>query len=269
MNEAELLFSRTLGLSRTGLYLNSNLKLDRIRSREISMVLKRRIMGEPLAYILGETNFMGLDFKVGPGVLIPRQETEILVEEALRIACGFKNRFSRILDLGTGSGCIAIALAKNLLSCKIDALDICEEALKIAKYNAAKHQVGVNFIRSDLFENIRSGSGRYDLIVSNPPYVTSSEISGLEREVRQEPRLALDAGSDGLNFYRRIAGRVSGYLKEKGYLILELGFGQGKAVTDIFKACGDSSVIKIIPDYRGIERVIIIQRKASNGQAGS
>jgi len=262
MNEAELLFSQVLGLSRPDLYLQRGAVLEKNKSLEVAAVLKRRIAGEPLAYILGKIEFMGLDFKVTPGVLIPRQETEILVEEALRIARGFENGILKILDIGTGSGCIAIALAKNLARARIDAIDISGPALEVAKCNAREHGVAVNFIESDLFENNALRAASYDLILANPPYVVSAEIDQLAIEVRQEPRLALDGGSDGLDFYRRLARKVALYLKEKGYLILEMGLGQSKAVSKIFEESGDLRVIKVNVDYQGIKRVIITQRKA-------
>jgi len=268
MNEAELLFSQVLGLSRPDLYLKRNAALEKSKSLEIAEVLKRRINGEPLAYILGKIEFMGLDFKVTPEVLIPRQETEILVDEALRIARGFKKRILTILDIGTGSGCIAIALAKNLAYARIDAIDISPEALKVAQGNAREHEVEVNFVQSNLFENNALKPAGYDLIISNPPYVATSEIDQLAPEVRQEPWLALEAGHDGLAFYRRIACNSARYLKDNGYLMLEMGFNQHEAVRNIFEA-SDFKVIKVTPDYQDINRVIIMQRKVGDGQVSS
>jgi len=261
MNEAELLFSQVLGLSRAGLYFKRDLPLDKNRSAKIAAVLKRRINGEPLSYILGRTEFMGLDFEVTPAVLIPRAETEILVEEALRIGRGIDGGNLKILDLGTGSGCIAITLAKFLTLARIDAVDISEEALQVARYNALRHGVAVNFRHSDLFEGSAFEPASYDLILSNPPYLATAEIAQLAIEVRREPLLALEAGSDGLDFYRRIAAGAATYLKEKGYLMLEMGFGQSKAVNNIFEQAGNLGVIKVVADYQGIERVIIMQRK--------
>ncbi len=262
MNEAELLFSEVLGLSRAGLYLNRALALEKNKSREIAAVLKRRIKGEPLPYILGKAGFMGLDFKVTPDVLIPRQETEILVEEALRIAQGIDGSNLRILDLGTGSGCIAITLAKFLPQAGIDAVDISQEALEVARCNAARHNVRINFIKGNLFDNNICRPSGYDLILANPPYVSGAEIAGLAPEVQQEPRLALDGGNDGLDFYRRIAGEAAVYLKENGYLILEVGFGQAGGVSNIFTQRHDLRIIKVTADYQGIDRVIVMQRKA-------
>jgi len=269
MNEAELLFTGILNCDRISLYLNRESHLDFGKSKLISSVLKRRIIGEPIQYILGETEFFGLEFRVNPDVFIPRPETEILVETVLKIvsrlapACPAVRRSPvcplRILDLGTGSGCIVISLAKFLPHAKIDALDISKGALKIARENAEFHKVEINFIDTDLLTPHPSPLAPYDIIVSNPPYIPSAEIDKLQPEIGYEPRMALDGGSDGLDFYRRIISNSPYYLKENGFLIMEMGFNQKEAIKNIFQNSGNFEIVEIAKDYHNIDRVIVTQ----------
>jgi release factor glutamine methyltransferase len=260
MNEAEIVFSRILGCDRLWLYLNKNRRLKKKAVQLASAVLKRRFCFEPLDYILGETEFMGLVFKVSRAVLIPRPETEILVETVLKLAAGYPCQALKVLDLGTGSGCIAVSLAKRLPLASIDALDISAEALKLARENARTHKVIINFMRSDLFNTPRILSSSYQLIISNPPYIPAGEISSLQPEVRYEPRLALEAGLDGLDFYRRIIKDSPAYLGKGGYLALELGFGQHPAVQEIFELYPEFEIIEVVRDYSGIERVMVARK---------
>jgi release factor glutamine methyltransferase len=263
MNEAELLFSSMLNCDRLSLCLNKGLVLDKEKAEFISSVLKRRIKGEPIQYILGKTEFMGLEFKVGPCVLIPRPETEILVETAIRQLSVFRHQFQtlKILDVGTGSGCIAITLAKLFPNAKIDALDLSEGALAVAKDNAQLHNLDVNFIHSDLFSSNYLIANTYDLIISNPPYIVSSQIDKLQPEIKYEPRIALDGGEDGLNFYRRlIAGSLS-YLKRGGLLIMETGFNQKASLKNIFQKFADFEIIETVKDHNNTDRVIVAGRK--------
>ena len=257
MKEAELLFAEIFNCDRASLYLNKNLQLDKNKALFISSVLKRRALGEPLQYILGKTEFMGLEFIVTPDVLIPRPETELLVEKTIEvatraIACRPAGNCShlKILDLGTGSGCIAISLAKFFPQTKIDAIDISKEALKVARQNAKIHNVKINFSRNQ-------GDTQYDIIVSNPPYIPKAEINYLQLEVRFEPRIALDGGVDGLDFYRKIAASSAQYLKKGGFLLLEIGFGQIKQVKNIFQKSAKFEIIDIIKDYNKIDRVVV------------
>ncbi|MFH1198647.1 MAG: peptide chain release factor N(5)-glutamine methyltransferase [Candidatus Omnitrophota bacterium] len=307
MTEAEVLLTDVFNCDRASLYLNKDLsplmtKLNKIfedcviarseatkqsnkdcfalRARNdtaredkvefISSVLKRRISGEPLQYILGKTEFMGLEFKVTPDVLIPRPETEILVETAIKIASGLRSTVYglNVLDIGTGSGCIAISLAKSLPQAQITAIDISKRALEIARLNAVLNNVSgcINFIQSDLFpaSGLRSTvyglqSTVYSLIVSNPPYIASSEINNLQPEIKYEPRIALDGGCDGLDFYRKIIKGAPRYLKKGGFLIMEMGFNQKGAIENIAQESEDLDVIEIIKDYNNIDRVIIMQ----------
>ena len=271
MNEAELLFTDVLNCDRLSLYLNRSLKLDKDKTRLISSALKRRFLSEPIQYILSKTEFMGLSFKVTPDVFIPRPETEILVETVMELASGIKGQASgiNILEIGTGSGCIAVSLAKSLPDIKITATDISQEALEVAKENAVLNKVNkrINFINSDLFVQYacscgtsRCGNTQYDMIVSNPPYIATEEIENLQPEVRYEPRLALDGGEDGLVFYRRIVALAPDFLKQGGFLIMEIGFNQKRAVEEIFKNSGGFKILKVIKDYNNINRVIVTQK---------
>ena len=254
MNEAELLFSQLLSCDRASLYLNRELHLGKDEFLKASSVLKRRMSGEPLQYILGKTEFMGLEFIVDKNVFIPRPETEILVEIAAEYVTS-KN----ILDLGTGSGCIAVSLAKLLPRARITATDISDKALRVAMKNADLNAVKVNFLQCDLFSGMRAHS--YELIVSNPPYISRQEIADLQPEIRYEPEIALDGGSDGLDFYRRIVEDSTLYLKTEGYLIMEMGFGQKEGIRDIFQKNKNLEIMGIIQDYNNIDRIIIARKK--------
>lgn len=259
MNEAELLFTEIFDCDRLSLYLKKDSPVGKDRSVFVSSVLKRRISGEPIQYILGRTEFMGLEFKVDSNVLIPRVETEILVETVIRYSRGCQTVIS-ILDLGTGSGCIAVSLAKFLPNAKIDAIDISKETLKIAKENARLNEVKINFSHRDLFAGLESRVKTYDIIVSNPPYIRVSEIASLQPEVRCEPRIALDGGKDGLDFYRRIINDSTHYLRKGGFLIMELGFGQSNTVKNIFQKYRNFEIMDIVKDYNSIDRVIIAKK---------
>lgn len=262
MNEAELLFLDVLGTDRFSLYQNRQRILDKDKQSLISAALKRRIRGEPIQYILGKTEFMGLEFKVGPEVLIPRPETEILVETVIKhlSALGLQSSAVRILEIGTGSGCIAIALAKFLPSAKIDALDISEDALNIARENAKNHRVEVNFFSGDIFSACDPGLKGYDFVVSNPPYILSAEINRLQPEISYEPRVALDGGKDGLIFFRQLAAVCPVYLNQKGYLFIEMGMDQLEAIKYIFQNQGDFEIIEVVRDYLNKDRSLVLKR---------
>ncbi len=263
MIEAELLFTQIFDCDRASLYLDKDRVLDKDKSDLISSVLKRRIAGEPIDYILGKTEFMGLELKVNKDVFIPRPETEILVETVLRMAQGRRYRAQAILDLGTGSGCVAISLAKFLSDIKIIATDISSEALEIAQYNTSLNDVDdkIRFISSDLFTQYAIRNTQYDIIVSNPPYVATAEIKELQSEISYEPRIALDGGRDGLDFYRKIIIQAPGYLRAGGFLIMEIGFNQIGEVKNIFQKYGNFKVLEVIKDYNHIERVVVAQKK--------
>jgi len=264
MNEAELLFTEILGCDRASLCLHKDAYLDHADLGFIALALKRRIKGEPIQYILGKAEFMGLEFRVDKNALIPRPETEILVETALESAhqsISSSGHQLKVLDLGTGSGCIAVSLAKYSPNLEIDASDISVEALKVAGKNAVLNKVKINFIQGDLFANPALPPAGYDMIVTNPPYVAASQIKELQPELRFEPEIALNGGKDGLDFFRRIISDAPAYLKKGGLLIMETGFGQHRAIEKIFNSTQALEIIKIVKDYNGINRVIVAKRR--------
>ena len=282
MNEAELLFSEILKTDRLSLYLDKDRLLDKACGLKVSSVMRRRIKGEPIQYILGKTEFMGLEFKVGPDVLIPRPETEILVETAIKLSSvvripssvyrrpsfvnGGSSSIINILDIGTGSGCIAVSLAKSLPGAKVDAIDISPEALEIAKQNALLNNVTVNFIHGDLFNIFKRTTNdgvrttKYNLIVSNPPYIPSEQISRLQPEIQYEPRISLDGGTDGLDFYRRMIYDAPAHLEQGGYLLLEAGLRQMPAIKIILENSRKFEIIEVVKDYNNIDRVVVAQK---------
>lgn len=248
-SDAWLLMSAACRIDRNFYYVYGNEDMREEQEKEYMDLLEKRASRIPLQYITGEQEFMGLDFKVNPGVLIPRQDTEILVEEALKaITPGME-----VLDLCTGSGCIAVSLAKFVPGAKVQATDISPEALKISEENARENGVNVRFFQSDMFQR---AAGKFDVIVSNPPYIPTGAISGLMPEVKDfEPAAALDGGEDGLLFYRILAGEGKKFLKPGGFLMVEIGCDQGKAVSRFFQDEGYCD-IKVIKDLAGLDRVV-------------
>lgn len=215
-------------------------------------LLKKRGSHIPLQLITGTQEFMGLGFHVSSDVLIPRQDTENLVIEVLKVCEG-----KSVLDMCTGSACIIVSLAKLGSLKKAVGVDISEKALSIASKNAEQHKVKVKFIESDLFANIE---GMYDIIVSNPPYIPTKDIESLMVEVKDhEPIIALDGDEDGLSFYKRIGNEINEYLTPKGYIFLEIGYDQGLAVTEILVNAGIED-IKVIKDLSGLDRVVYGRR---------
>lgn len=210
--------------------------------------------GEPLQYIIGSWDFYGLTFNVNPSVLIPRPETEGLVELAVK-----KSGFKDILDLGTGSGNIAICMAKFMTEAKVVAVDISNDALDVAKENARTHgvQERVSFVNKDMGLFLNDCDRTFDLIISNPPYIPQDKIKSLPKNVQQEPHIALDGGSDGLAFYRKIIKYSPRLLNQGGYLMMEFGDGQAEAIAKLVGAQGSFAHIEIIKDLTGKERFII------------
>ena len=220
-------------------------------------ILKRRLRGEPLAYIMGERWFMGLRFSVDPRVLIPRQDTELLAEKAINYVN--ENKCAAALDLCTGSGCIAIAMA-NYTDAAVTASDVSQAALEVARKNAQDNGVTIGFVCSDLFEKIE---GQFDVITANPPYVSEQEYDTLMREVRcHEPKLALVGKDNGLACYRTICSEAKAHLAEGGMLMMEIGCNQGPFVHDMLLEERYTS-IEIIKDWSGLDRVAIGKKKES------
>ena len=242
--EARLLLAFSLGISKEELITKNTCTLREYD--KFITVLNKRLIGMPYAYIVGHKEFMKLDFEVNKNVLIPREDTEILVQEVLKI--GRK----KVLDMCTGSGCIAVSVAKYLEESIVDAVDISERALTIAKVNAKKNGVVVNFIKSNLFEEVDE---KYDVIVSNPPYIKTEDLETLQIEVKNEPVKALDGGKTGLYFYQKIIKEAPKHLKENGVLIFEIGFDQAEDVKKLMEK-NNFQHIEIMKDLSGNDRVI-------------
>ena len=256
--EAGSLLSFVLGKDRTFLISHNEDLVDDDSFSQLRDFVERRAAGEPLQYITGVQDFYGREFRVTPDVLIPRPETELLVEAALEVN---KNENALICDVGTGSGCIAITLLCELTNARAVALDKSASALEIAKLNAAKQSVAdrAEFLVSDCFDALEPNEYQFDLIVSNPPYVSASALAGLQREVRDhEPLVALSPGSDGLSVIRRLLTEAPAFLKPNGHLLMEIGFDQGEAVRDLID---DSvwSLVEIRPDLQSIPRIVILK----------
>jgi release factor glutamine methyltransferase len=219
-------------------------------------LLERRRQGEPIQYITGETEFYGLPFRVTPDVLIPRPETEHLVEKVLELAANFAA--PRIVDVGTGSGCIAITLAHKLTHAAITAIDLSTVALTVARDNAKRNGVDLRFLEGDLLAPV--AGERFEIVVSNPPYVPTADRESLSVEVRDyEPAQALFAGEDGLEVYRRLIPAAFDALIPSGFVVLEIGYGQSPAITEMLARCGFAQ-IEFVPDLQGIPRVACAQR---------
>lgn len=259
MTEQEYILTYLLDCSRADLYLK-DFKRDARLSERMDRILARRKIGEPIQYLIGSCEFMGLNFKVDKQVLIPRPETEILAEEAIKIAQNEKRKAQNILDIGTGSGNIAIFLAKFLPESRITAIDISSGAIELAKENAILNNVAsrIEFAVSDLFSGINKEK-QFDLIVSNPPYIRSNDLPELPVEVKYEPQMAMDGGKDGLDFYCRIIKDSPDYLKKDGIILMEMGYNQSISIQEIFNSSGNFEILQVISDYSRIERVIIAQ----------
>lgn len=290
--ESEIILSGCIGIDKIELY-RDNPALSASQVEEIQQVIKRRSNREPVQYIIGHVDFCGLKIKVGPGVLIPRPETELLVEEVLKAVTSNKLRVTssdraeeqksrrsevktsglpnfrtsefpdsslKILDLCTGSGCLALALANHFPDSDIFATDVSEKAMEYARENSKINGIkNVKFMTGNLFEPVKGM--RFDIIVSNPPYIKRSDINNLQPEIRVwEPKEALDGGEDGLQFYRRIFALSAGYLKSDGHIIVELGNGE---YTDAVKIAEESGLkcMSLIKDYSGIKRLLHLSLK--------
>jgi release factor glutamine methyltransferase len=252
--DAWLLLEMVAKIDRSFYFLHADAQVAPEVLLEYERVVQKRAEHVPLQYITGEQEFMGMTFKVNSNVLIPRQDTETLVEEALRVvAPGME-----LLDLCTGSGCVLLSILNNVPSVHGTGSDISKQALLVAKENAKANELDAEWVRSNLFDNI---TGSFDVIVSNPPYIPSDTIQTLMPEVADfEPLAALDGGADGLDFYRSIISRSWEFLKENGYLIFEIGYDQGPAVCQLMRQDGFSDVA-VIKDLAGNDRVVRGQLK--------
>lgn len=256
--DVEILLQKALGgVDRLYIHLNLSKELE-IEQEEIFLrFIEERLKGRPIAYIVNNREFMGLDFYVKEGVLIPRPDTEILVEEIIEL-CKGKDDLD-ILDIGTGSGAITVSLAKYIEKSRLTSLDISEIALEIAKKNAKSNGVidKINFIKSDLFQQIVGTNLKFDIIVSNPPYIRKRDIDELHTQVKDyEPYNALEGGIDGLDFYRNITEQSKNYLKPGGILAYEVGHDQAEEVVKIMQNNGYNKIY-IKKDLQGIDRVVI------------
>lgn len=248
--DARLLLEFICHTDRNALYAHGDQEIEDEKMHDFLQLIEKRAAHIPLQHLTGEQNFMGLDFLVNEHVLIPRQDTEILVEEIMRdLHDGI-----RILDMCTGSGCILLSLLHYSNDCSGVGVDVSEDALAVARQNADRlAEKQAVFIQSDLFEKVE---GSFDLIVSNPPYIRSQEIAGLMPEVREhEPHLALDGKDDGLHFYREIIKGAMSHLKRGGQLFFEIGYDQGEAVQALLAANGYTE-IAVVKDYAGLDRVV-------------
>jgi release factor glutamine methyltransferase len=249
--ESEWMLCAALGLDRVGLYVNYDKPLSPAELSSFREMVARRAKREPLQHILGSQEFMGLDFEVSSDVLVPRYDTEVLVEEAVKKCPAAK----RILDIGVGSGCVAVALAKALPQAEVFGVDISGKALEVAAKNARRIGVEVDFRQGSLFQPLNGLT--FDLIVSNPPYIPSRDIAGLQPEVRDfEPREALDGGEDGMDMYRTIIPAAGEHLNPGGWLLFEVGINQAPAVVRLFEKEGCYRGLFTAFDPGGVERVV-------------
>lgn len=256
--DVELLLAKAIGdVDRLYIHLNINKELTKEQEDKFLELIKDRLEGRPIAYIVGNREFMGLDFYVQEGVLIPRPDTEVLVEEIIDLC---KDREDvNILDIGTGSGAITVSLAKYIKGSKLTSFDISDIALEIGKKNAISNEVddSIEFIKSDLFTSIEGKNIKFDIIVSNPPYIRKADIETLHTQVKDyEPYNALEGGDDGLDFYRNITKQSKMYLNKNGILAYEVGHDQAEDVSKIMR---DNGYTKIYTkkDIQGIDRVVI------------
>lgn len=262
---AEILLAHALGIHRIDLYLKFDQPLNRQELAVFKGFIKRRVSREPVAYITGSREFWGINFNVGPEVLIPRPETEFLVEESLKLIPGdtFSGRF-KVIDVGTGSGAVIVSLAANRPGHSYFASDISKKALTVASQNASLNGVNeeIGFFVGELFSAVNPDSQKFDLIVSNPPYIPLYQIAGLAPEVGKfEPMLALDGGAEGLDVIAKIVEDAPLYLEKNGILMLEIGFDQKKRVEQIVTDDGRYAELIFIRDYSGHDRVARLHLK--------
>lgn len=263
--QIELLLAHLLKMPRMNLYLNFERPLTNEETDALRELIKRRGQREPLQHIIGSTSFYGFEITVNKNALVPRPETELLAETGWNFLSTINSQPSTALDFGTGTGCIAIALAAKCPNAKIIALDVSADALALAKENVAKNKVAdrIEFVQGDGFAGLKNWWGerprepQFDLLISNPPYISTAEIKTLQPEVKNfDPRAALDGGADGLDFYRMFASQAKPFLKSTGKIMLEFGDGQAEVIRQIFES-EKWIVEEIKSDYSQRERILI------------
>ena len=256
--EASSLLSHLLGKDRTFLISHAEEQLSDSDVRKLADAIARRAAGEPSQYITGVQDFYGRSFRVTRDVLIPRPETELLIEAALELM----KANASICDVGTGSGCIAVTLLCERADARAVALDVSEAALRIARENAREQSVEdrIELMVSDCFDELDATKQQFDLIVTNPPYVAAAALPGLQREVRDyEPLVALSPGSDGLSLIRRLLTDAPAFIRRDGHLVMEIGFDQGEAVSELVNPAL-WTLKHILPDLQGIPRIVVLQK---------
>lgn len=254
--KASILLQYVLKQTKQELIINSEEIVETSRVNEYNNYLQEIIKGTPIQYITKHQQFMALDFYVDENVLIPQPDTEVLVEEGIKI---IKEQNMEVLDLCTGSGAIAISIAHYCQSSTVTATDISQEALEVARKNANLNNVNIEFIESNLFDKLTERS--FDIILSNPPYIETDIIKTLEKDVQAEPHLALDGGKDGLEFYKRILNEAHKHLKINGYLMLEIGYNQGNTVINLEYKNLKLITKQPIKDLAGNDRIVIFQKE--------
>lgn len=253
--KAKIVLCMVLKIEKEYIIINDSKEMAKEDEEKYFQYINKLKNGIPLQYITNNQEFMKLNFFVDENVLIPRADTEILVEEVISLANDDKNK---ILDVCTGSGAIAVSLAKYIKNSNVMAIDISKEALKIAEKNSFNNNVNIKLIESDLFNNLEEND--FDIIVSNPPYIRENVINELSIEVKHEPKIALDGGKDGLDFYRKLSSESYKYLKEDGYLCLEIGYDQKNEIIEILKNEKKYKNIYSKKDLFGNDRIIIAQK---------
>ena len=248
--DAKRLIEFVFNMTSSEYYMNYDKEVDKDMCDNYLTLIEQRATHYPLQYITGTQEFMGFEFMVNENVLIPRWETEMLVEETIK-EC---DKYTKVLDMCTGSGCIITSIKKLANVYRAVGVDISEDAINVGMYNAMKNEADIEFIKSDLFENVK---GTYDIIVSNPPYIKTKVIEGLMPEVRRfEPILALDGTEDGLFFYRKIIDEAPKFLNKNGWIFFEIGHDQGKDVALLLAKNDEFKEIQVIKDYAGNNRIV-------------
>ena len=258
LKESIFILSKILGVDKSYIYINLNKWVNEEQKEGFLEIIDRRALGEPISYIFNRKEFMGIDFFVEKGVLIPRPETEILVEYIIDyIRENFKDKKINILDIGIGSGAISLSIAKLCKNVEVLGIDISDRAISVSNKNLDRLTLeNVSFRKSNLFENIETDQ-KFSIIVSNPPYIKTDIIKGLQKDVKDfEPILALDGGIDGLSFYRNISKESKDYLLKDGMLIYEIGFDQGDSVKKIMLDEGFKGV-EVIKDLQNLDRIVL------------